>query len=118
MVTEESLSDVGSVSDVQTALGDPDGDHYQTAVIERALTNARIVVANTATDSATDGQLQEAVIAVAAYRTATSSPMENRKEAAEVLKETNVEDYLDRLESDKDDALNAAQGPAFQLETF
>lgn len=107
MVTESDLSDVGSVNDVQTALGDPDGTIYDPAVIERNLTRARVIVAGHADDdSATDGQLREAVIAVATHGTATASPMKTRKEAANVTKELNVESYLASLEDDKDEALN------------
>lgn len=107
MVTEDDLSDVGMVSDVQVALGDTDGTIYDQAVVERNLTRARVVVANYADDSATDGQLREAVIAVAAYGTATASPMTTRKEAANNIKEVDVESYLSSLEADKEDAIDS-----------
>lgn len=118
MVTEDDLSDVGMVSDVQTALGDSDGTIYDSAVVERNLTRARVVVANYADDSATDGQLREAVIAVAAYGTATASPMSVQKEAAGVSKQVDVENYLSSLEDDKDDAIDATQGSKATFEAY
>lgn len=117
MVTASDLSDVGTVEDVRLTLGNAPSDEpvYSQAVINRALEAARVTVAKRAADSATDKGLREAVLALAAYQTATSSPMSTQKEAAGVSKEIEVQEYLSRLEQSKDDALNTVARATFQV---
>lgn len=118
MVTVEDLADVGDVTDVQTALGDPDGDVYDPRVIEQALRSARVVVATSARDGTPAEVLREAVIAFAAYRTAITTPPVTMKEAAGVSKEMDVDSYLAELREAKDDAIDEVAGTKATFEVF
>lgn len=111
MVDVESL---GTVEDVQLTLGDPDGDVYSPAVIERALERARTEVAAEASPGAGEDVLKEAVIALAAWYTYTTSPQETRKEAADVIREWDAASYASYLESNKDDAIDRISSFVFE----
>lgn len=112
MVTASELSDVGTVEEVRLTLGNADSNVFDQAIIERALDAARVIVANAASDNASDEALREAVISTAAYRTFNSSPHTTQKDAAGVSKEVDIETYLAELRRSKDDALDDLGGTA------
>lgn len=118
MVTSDDLSDVGTVQAVLESLGDPDGEHYSSDVIDRKLIEARVIVASRAADGATDDDLEAAVVSVAAYKTASVQPPAEQKKAAGVSKSYDVAAYLDALLSDRDDALREIAPPEFGFKAF
>lgn len=111
-------SGLGTVEDVQVTLGDPNGELYSTAVIQRALERARAEVAVEAEEGTDEKLLKEAVIALAAWYTYNSSPQVTTKEAADVRKDWDVDNFVSALESDKDDALDRVKPADFSLRSY
>lgn len=96
-------SELGTVEQVQTALGDTDGTVFTGQVIDQSLESAR-AIACCLGKYAREDEVRVAIIDIAAYRVFIASPEASQKEVASLSAGLTVEDYLDELRCKADRA--------------